>query len=75
MPTRLPTFALAACALLLLASPAVAAPAPQAVFGSYTKEFLDYWKGVFQKQNGVVMGVLGLGAVALFIITRGKWQK
>ena len=30
---------------------------------------------VFQKQNGVVMGVLGVGVVALFIITRGKWHK
>ena len=30
---------------------------------------------MFQKQNGVVMGVLGVGAVSLFIITRGKWKK
>lgn len=45
------------------------------VFGSYWDEFFKYWKSLFQKQNGVVMGVLGVGVVALFIITRGKWRK
>ncbi len=77
MNTRFRSFVIAACLLLVLAAPAAAAdPGGSAtVFGSYWRGFLDYWKAAFQKQNGVVMGVLGLGAVALFIITRGKWQK
>ena len=78
MNPRLRTFALALALLPRLAAPAAAAD-PTAVTplfgGSYLREFLDYWKGFFQKQNGVVMGVLCIGAVALFIITRGKWQK
>jgi hypothetical protein len=67
-------FALAVLTLLLLAAP-VAAGTGGALFGNYWNSFLEFWKGMFQKQNGVVMGVLGVGAVALFIITRGKWQK
>ena len=62
--------------ILLLASPAAAAVSrPDAVFGSYWQSFLDYWETSFKRQNGIVMAVLGLGAVALFIITRGKWRK
>ena len=41
----------------------------------YWSGFLDHWRGVFQQQNGVVMGALLVGAVCLFIITRGKWKK
>lgn len=41
----------------------------------YWQGFLDHWGGVFQKQNGVVMGALLIGVVCLFIITRGKWKK
>jgi hypothetical protein len=67
-------FALVALVLLLLAAPA-AAGTGGALFGSYWQSFLEFWQGMFQKQNGVVMAVLGVGAVALFIITRGKWQK
>lgn len=67
-------FALTLLALITLAGP-VAAGSGEPLFGNYWQGFLDFWKGTFQKQNGVVMGVLGVGAVALIIITRGKWQK
>jgi hypothetical protein len=45
------------------------------LFGNYWHDFIEHWKSVFQQQNGVVMGVIALGIVALFIITRGKWKK
>ena len=75
MNTRSGPFLLAACLLLLACAPAVAGEPGGAVFGDYWQGFLDYWKAMFQKQNGVVLGVLGVGALALFIITRGKWRK
>jgi len=75
MKFRSRTLVLALLFVLLLAGPAAAADGPAAPFASYWDAFLDYWKAVFAKQNGIVMAVLGLGAVALFIITRGKWQK
>ena len=69
----------AVLALLVAAAPAGAAetePGTLApLFGGYVEGFIDHWSGVFQKQNGVVMGALLLGAVCLFIITRGKWKK
>ncbi len=76
MKTWLRKFALAALLVPLAAAPATAAEASgTALFGGYWHEFLEHWKGVFQEQNGVVMGVLVVGIVALFIITRGKWRK
>jgi hypothetical protein len=76
MSTRFGPFLLALCLLPLVYAPALAGePGGAAVFGDYWQGFKDYWKALFQKQNGVVMGVLGVGAVALFIITRGKWKK
>jgi hypothetical protein len=42
---------------------------------SYFSGFIDHWSKVFSKQGGVVMLAVGVGAVALFIITRGKWKK
>lgn len=62
--------------LLLLAGPARAADAPPpTLLAGFWGEFLDHWRGVFQKQNGIVMGTLLMGAICLFIITRGKWRK
>ena len=59
--------------LLLLASPASAAPpfAEQ----SYISGFKEHWKGAFAKQSTIVMGVLLAGAVGIFVITRGKKLK
>jgi hypothetical protein len=69
-------FSLAILLLLVLAGPAAAASHGPALFGGYWQSCLEWWQSSFQKQNGVVMGVLGVGAVALLIITRsGKWQK
>jgi len=71
------TLALAVFAALLTAAPASAAEAapPTLLAGSYWDGFVDHWSAVFQKQNGIVMGALLVGAVCLFIITRGKWKK
>ncbi|QJW93955.1 hypothetical protein [Frigoriglobus tundricola] len=77
MPLRLA--ATAVLALFVAAAPARAAGAEAGarapLFAGYWANFLEHWTGVFQKQNGVVMGALFLGAVCLFIITRGKWRK
>ena len=74
--TRIAVLALLAVALT--AAPAAAA-APHALiggtFGGYWDGFVDFWAGMLKKQNGVVMFALGVGAVSLFIITRGKWRK
>jgi len=74
MNTPVRSLALALLLLLALAGPAAAATGP-VVFGSYWQSFLDYWKETMQKQNGVVLGVLGVGVIGIFIITRGKWNK
>jgi hypothetical protein len=69
-------FALAACAVPLLAGPVAASEPGSPVFAlSYWDGFLEHWSEVFQKQNGVVLAALLVGAVCLFIITRGKWKK
>jgi hypothetical protein len=76
MRLRLGLFSLALFVVLFLASPAAAAEHNSALFGKYWEQFLEYWQDAFRKQNGVVLLVLGLGIVALLIITRsGKWNK
>jgi hypothetical protein len=77
---RLPALAaLAAAALLLCPSPASAADASPTLFagtfGGYWQGFIEFWAGLLKKQNGIVMVALLVGAVSLFIITRGKWRK
>lgn len=77
---RLFALALVAAAVALTAGPVAAAsdPTPAVaaapVFG-YWSEFLDHWLGALKRQNGIIVVALGVGAVALLIITRGKWQK
>jgi hypothetical protein len=61
-------------ALLALATPAAASDSGPLV-ASYWAGFIEHWTGVFQKQNGIVMLALVVGALCLFIITRGKWRK
>jgi hypothetical protein len=68
-------FLVALLAVLALTTPAAAADSSMALYGGFWQSFIEYWQQLFQKQNGVVLGVLGVGAVALFIITRGKWNK
>lgn len=46
------------------------------LFGlKYWDNFVDFWAGAFRKQNGIVLLILGVGAVSLFIITRSKALK
>jgi len=72
---NLPLF-VAALAVLAFALPASAADAPSsAPLLGYWSAFIEHWGNYFKKQNGVIMAALGLGAVSLFIITRGKWKK
>lgn len=63
--------------MLVFANPVSAASSSDALFArtSYIKRFKDYWGGVFKQQNGIVLIVMGVGAVSMFIITRGKWRK
>jgi len=69
---------LAVLAVVLSAGPVaagetVSSSAP--LLASYWNGFVEHWMGVFQKQNGIVMLTLVVGAACLFIITRGKWRK
>ncbi len=72
-------FLVAVLAVLCVSAMASAAePVPAALwgdFGTYRRGFVDFWTGAFKKQNGVVMLALGVGAIGIFIITRGKWKK
>lgn len=62
--------ALAAAGCLLLA------PARALAGGAaYWAGFKKYWGEVFGNPEGVVVIVLIVGAISLFIITRGKWNK
>lgn len=67
------------CALasitLLSAAPRARAAGPGALVAGYASDFYDHWAGVFKQQNSIVMMALLLGAVSIFIITRGKWRK
>lgn len=65
------TFAAALICLLLLAGSAEASPFAQ----SYVDGFIDHWTAAFAKRNTIVVGVLIVGAVGIFIITRGKRMK
>ena len=59
-------------ALIFVAGPAVAAPFAEQ---SYYTGFIDHGKTSFGKQNTIVVGVLLVGALGIFIITRGKRLK
>jgi hypothetical protein len=82
---RLRTFTLVLLAtfvVALAADPATAASATQTttpntvpLVADYWSGFMEYWTAFFKKQNGIVMTALLVGAVCLFIITRGKWRK
>lgn len=68
---------LALLLLALLTSPVAAAtPAVEPPFGAgYVTRFLDFWSNWFKNRNAVLFSVLIVGAVAIFIITRGKKLK
>jgi hypothetical protein len=59
---------------LLLLWPATA-EAADPLFASYWIRFKEHWLGFFVKQNGIISLVLLVGAVSIFIVTRGKWKK
>ena len=52
----------------------LSAPAPAAA-STYWAGFKKFWGEYIADSNGVVTTVLIVGAIALFIITRGKWAK
>jgi hypothetical protein len=53
--------------MLLLPTPALA--------GGYWYGFKQFWLSYIADTDGVVLTALLVGAIALFIITRGKWLK
>lgn len=65
---------MAATASPLIASTPLFAARKSAV-RKYWDGFKEYWGGAFKNQSAVTVVVLGTGAAALFIITRGKWRK
>ena len=67
--------ALAACAWAAAPWVPDAAAADPLLASAYLEEFKEYWVGAFRKQNGIVLFVLGLGALSVFIITRSKAKK
>lgn len=60
--------AIAAAVSLLLA------PAPAFANGYWTG-FKRFWSSFLADVDGVVLTALVVGAISLFIITRGKWGK
>ena len=62
-----PAVLAAAGCLLLVPSPAFA--------GGYWRGFQKYWSSYIGNTSGIVMTALVVGAISLFIITRGKWSK
>jgi spermidine/putrescine-binding protein len=81
MLRTLALFLLATLAVALTADPVAAsatqitAPAHAPLFADYWDGFVEHWSKAFKKQNGIIMTALLVGAVCLFIITRGKWRK
>jgi hypothetical protein len=67
--------ALALALVAALAAPAAAAPPGLFAKASYFSQFKEYWTGLFRQSSGVTLIALATGAVALYIITRGKWRK
>jgi hypothetical protein len=43
--------------------------------GAYWAGFKKYWLDFIGNPSGVVVTVIVVGAISLFIITRGKWIK
>jgi hypothetical protein len=60
---------------LLSAMPALAAATKPNAAQRYWRDFKGYWYNTFESQSGVVLFALAVGALAMFIITRGKWKK
>jgi type IV secretory pathway VirB2 component (pilin) len=60
-------------------TPAIASSGPLFARSSglnrYWENFQEFWLGSFRNSSAVALTVIGVGAVAMFIITRGKWQK
>jgi hypothetical protein len=61
----------ALCSLVLLCATASFAHAE-----SYGEGFANYWKKAFGKQDTMVLGVLGFGALCILVLlSSGKWSK
>jgi hypothetical protein len=62
-------------AALAAAGCLLSAPAPALAGSGYWQGFKKFWSDYLFQTDGIVLTVLIIGAVSLFIITRGKWQK
>ena len=63
--------------LALTPDPICAAePSSSPLFANtYWEGFKQFWTGRLKRTDGVVLTAVGVGAVSLFIITRGRWKK
>jgi hypothetical protein len=61
-------------AALAAVASALASPTPAAA-SQYWSGFKKFWGDYLADSNGVVTTALVVGAISLFIITRGKWAK
>jgi hypothetical protein len=48
---------------------------PSVAQAGFYAGFKRYWGGVFGHVSGVILVALVVGAIAIFIVTRGKWVK
>jgi uncharacterized membrane protein len=65
----------AAALLLCLFGSSAFAGTGTVVLADYVSEFKEYWRGLAGKQSGVVMVAIGVGVVALLIISQIKGNK
>ena len=65
----------ASWSLFALGLAALPARAGDGLVGSYWGGFKEFWVGAVQRQNGVILALLGFGVVCIFIITRSKAKK
>ena len=64
-------------ACMICVNPVGAAPSSLMAsgFGRYWEGFKEYWISFIRRQDGVMLVALVVGAVSIFILTRGKWKK
>ena len=61
--------------LMILAWGALPARAAAPLVAGYWGNFQQFWVGAVQRQNGVILALVGFGIVCIFIVTRSKAKK